>query len=238
MGAQSLLLGYGEAAASTDPHWANVKALLNMGGADASTTFTDSTGLRTWTAAGNAQIDTSLGYNAGQFDGTGDRVTTPYVLADFDWWTGDYTVEAWIRATTLANWSYLDGAQRPAMVGCADPASATNYWSFGPRADGKLVMYYFSGAAREVVSTATISAATLTHIAMTKNASGIHLAVGGTVQAPVAVSGTPQSSTSVPLTLGQINNRSIDGWVQALRITKAARYTSNFTPESAPFPTS
>lgn len=224
-----------------DPYWADVVALLNMDGADGSTTFTDSTGLRTWTAAGNAQIDDSLGYNTALFDGAGDRVTTPYVQADFDWWTTDYTIEAWINPTTMADWSYLDGAQRPAMIGCANPTSTTNYWSFGPRNDGALVFYYFNGSAQQVVSGATVSINNLRHIAMSKNSSGIRLAINGAVTSATAVSGTPQSSTAggVVLTLGQINNRSINGRVQAVRITKGvARYTSNFTPPAAPWPTS
>lgn len=223
--------------ANQDP-LANVVALLNMGGTPGSTLFPDSTGLRTWTGHGDVQVDDSLGYNAAEFDGTGDRITTPYVKADFDWWTGDITYEAWIYVTTLASWSYLDGAQRPAMIGCADPASATNYWSFGPRADGKVVMYYFNGGAVEVVSAATVSTSTLTHVAMSKNSDGIHLGVAGTVAAPTAVAGTPQSSTSgVVLTLGQINNRSIDGWVVAARVKKEALYLSNYTPPAPPFPT-
>lgn len=47
-----------------------------MDGTDGSTTFTDNEG-STWTANGNAQIDTSLGSAYGLFDGTGDTISTP-----------------------------------------------------------------------------------------------------------------------------------------------------------------
>ena len=90
-----------------------------------------------------------------------------------------------------------------------------------------------------VVSTDFVSANSLRHIAMSKNDFGIRLAVNGAVEGPVPVSGTPQSSgvSPVVLTLGQINNRGIDGLVKAIRITKGvARYTSNFSPPPAPFP--
>lgn len=225
-------------AAEGDPHWENVKALLNMGGAAGSTAFPDSTGLRTWTASGGAKIDDSLGYQAALFDGSGDYVKTPYVKTDFDWWTTDYTIEVWINPSTMANWSYIDGAEVPAMIGCANPLAATNYWSFGPRANGQVMFYYYSGSAVRVVSAAAVAANSIRHIAMSKNSAGIRLAVNGTVEAPVAVLGTPQSSAVSPvvLTLGQINNRCIDGRVKAFRITKGvARYTSNFTPPEAPF---
>jgi hypothetical protein len=220
-----------------DPYWANVKVLLNMAGSDGSTTFTDETG-RLWTAYGNAQLDTSLGYNTGLFDSNGDYVTTPYVQADLDWWTDDYTIEAWIYPISISYWWYTDGAPRPAMVGCASVSSATNYWSFSVIDPNKVAFYYYNGTAQAVVSSATVAANSLTHIAMSKTSSGIYLAIGGTVESPVAISGTPQSSTSgVVFTLGQINNRSINGHVRALRVTKGvARYTSNFTPPSAPFP--
>ena len=55
------------------------KALLHMDGADGSTTFIDESG-KTWTRAGNAQIDTSqykFGGASGLFDGSGDWVDTP-----------------------------------------------------------------------------------------------------------------------------------------------------------------
>lgn len=242
---QQAMMMAAAAAASGDPYWANVVALLNMGGADGSTTFTDSTGLRTWTAGGGAQIDTSLGYNTAQFDGTGDYVTTPYVQADFDWWTGDYTIEAWVRMTTSwAAWGWLSGtpARIPAFIGNANLTTSTDYWSFGPcnnlSGQCKMKLYYFNGSAQEIVGTATLSASpALTHIAMTKSGSNVYFAVGGTVENAGTIVGTPQSSTGQPLTLGQNNSRSITGNVKALRITRAARYTANFTPPDAPFAT-
>lgn len=216
-----------------DPYWSDVVALLNMGGTDGSTTFTDSTGLRTWTASGNAQIDTSLGYNAALFDGSGDRIATTYSTAAFDWWTSGYTVEAWINVTTLSSWySVPNSADLPCMIGCMAPAGQDNYWSFGPIGGGALRHYYYNGG--EVTSaktTGTMPVGDLAHIAMCHTGGSIYLAINGVVEGPFAVSGTPLSSTAVALVLGQYRNRSIAGWVKALRITKGtARYTSGFTP--------
>lgn len=72
---------------------------------------------------------------------------------------------------------------------------------------------------------------------MTKSGSTVYFAVNGSVENAGTIAGTPQSSASYPLTLGMNNNRSIGGRVQALRITRAARYTANFTPPDAPFAT-
>lgn len=91
-----------------DPYWANVVALLHMDGADGSTTFTDQKG-KTWTPRGNAQIDTAqskFGGASGLFDGTGDSIDTPD-HADFNWGSGDFTVEGWIRPNTITGGHYV-----------------------------------------------------------------------------------------------------------------------------------
>jgi hypothetical protein len=89
----------------TDPHFASVVSLLHFGGADASTTFTDQKSI-TWTANGNAQIDTAqtlFGGSSGLFDGTGDYLLT----ADNAVWTlgtSDFTVEVAARFNGTGNY--------------------------------------------------------------------------------------------------------------------------------------
>ena len=78
------------------------KALLYFEGTDTSTTFTDQSG-KTWTAAGNAQMDTAqrkFGGASGLFDGTGDVITTPD-HADWNFATGD------CRISLFARWNAL-----------------------------------------------------------------------------------------------------------------------------------
>lgn len=228
------------AASGGDPYWSNVSALLNMGGADGSTSFPDSASIRVWTRGGSAQVDTSLGYNTALFDGDGDSITTPYLPSDFDWWPSDYTIEAWIYPVALSAWQFMSGSTSvPAMVGNASPTADVDYWSFGPLAGGAIRFIYYTGASQTVTSSATINEGALSHIALSKTSSGIFIAVNGVVESPVAIVGTPQSSGSYPLVLGRIGGRSIDGHVRGLRITKGvARYTSNFTPPTPPLPTS
>ena len=79
------------------------KALLHMDGSDGSTTFTDESGT-TWTANGNAQIDTAqskFGGASGLFDGASDYLQTPYT-ADHNTGTGDFTIDQWIRFNSVA----------------------------------------------------------------------------------------------------------------------------------------
>ena len=74
------------------------KVLLHMNGTDASTTFTDESG-KTWTANGNAQIDTAsykFATGSGLFDGGGDYIDTPD-NADFNFGSGDFTIDLQMR---------------------------------------------------------------------------------------------------------------------------------------------
>jgi hypothetical protein len=85
-------------AALADGNDTYTKVLLHFDGSDASTTITDSNSggsAHTWTAAGNAQIDTAqykFGGASGLFDGTGDWVTTPD-HADFTLGSSDFTID-------------------------------------------------------------------------------------------------------------------------------------------------
>lgn len=228
------------AGGGTDPNFANVKHLLHFDGSDGSTTFTDQIGT-TWTANGNAQIDTAqskFGGASGLFDGTGDYVTATYNTTNDNWWTSDYTIEMWVYATSWATWETTIG--QPVAIGNADPASPTIYWSFGPIASGFVQFYYYNGAAQfHAKSSGTISTSAWHHVAMTVASGTIKLWLDGTGDTAVSILGTPQSSTGTPLTIGQGNNRCLTGWIDDLRITKGtARYTANFTPPSAAFPNS
>lgn len=76
------------------------QALLRFSGADASTTFLDDYG-NTWTAAGNAQVDTAVqidGLNTLLCDGTGDWVDSTNFTSFGD---GSWTIEGKFRWNTL-----------------------------------------------------------------------------------------------------------------------------------------
>lgn len=222
--------------------FSEVSLLLHMNGIDASTTFTDdSDNAHVLTAVGNAQIDTAdskFGGASGLFDGTGDYISCPYVSADFDWFSVDYTIEAWVKASAWTNWS--NGSNHPCMIGRHSPSSATDYWSFGPNSSGALVLYYFNGTGIFETGTATCPTGQWVHIAMTYNNSlnEIKFWIDGTLDTTHAIAGTPQS-VSESLIIGQNGGTSINGWLDDVRITKGSiRYTANFTPPIAEHPDS
>jgi len=170
------------------------------------------------------------------FDGTGDYLTATYSTTNHDWWTSDYTIEAWIYLTTLTGWSFNDATRDiPTLVGNMNVGNNTDYWSFGPIAGGTVRFYYFNGAGNIVTSTETVKLGQWNHIAMTKTSSGVTIFVNGIASTVTAISGTPQSSAATALTVGGYSSTVINGYVSNLRIVKGtAVYSGNFTPPTAP----
>jgi len=222
-----------------DVYYNSCSLLMHFSGSDGSTTFVDnSSSPKSFTRYGNAQISTvqsKFGGSSLYLDGTGDYITTTYTTTAFDWWTTDYTIECFIYPNNSSSLSY---SNVPVLIGNLDPSSGINYWSFGPLNSKQLSFYYYNGVSLYLSSTETINVGQWNHIAMTKNSTGIRLFINGTMSVSSAsVSGTPQSSNSYPLVIGQSNNVCINGYIDELRITKGvARYTSSFTVPESVFP--
>lgn len=226
-----------------DPYFSNVVLLLNMGGADGSTTFTDSApSPHTMTANGNAQIDTSLGFNAGMFDGDGDYLSTPY-SADHNLTSGDWTIEGYGRFTGLS------GADMHLI--CKDGVSGSSFpqYSVTVNSGGKLSAAVGSGGgvsySQSVTGTSTISSATNFHWAFCKQGSTLRLYLYGSQEASATQSGTMTNNASKGVLIGYQEGQPVTrfwpGWIWAVRMTKGVcRYPNGttFTPPSAPFPTS
>jgi hypothetical protein len=99
--------------------------------------------------------------------------------------------------------------------------------------------YYFNGAATGFSTATTLGTGQWYHLAFVNNAGSLAIYINGVSSATSAISGTPQSSTTLPLTIGATNSVYFNGYIDDLRITKGyARYTANFTPPTAAFPTS
>jgi hypothetical protein len=77
--------------------------MLHMNGTDTSTSFPDNGSFgQTWTAGGNAQVDTAqskFGGASALFDNNNDYIVQSGTLPDI---TSDYTIDVWVRPNTLA----------------------------------------------------------------------------------------------------------------------------------------
>jgi sugar lactone lactonase YvrE len=231
-------------AGAGDVDFADVSLLLHGDGTSGSTTITDSSSSpKTVTVNGNAQIDTAVkkfGTGSIEFDGTNDYLTTPYVTTDYDWWTSDFTLEAWVYPTTFTGWYefYSGLGDIGTLIGNMDPTGSGAHWTFGITSSGAIRLYYYNGGSVNTpASTETVSLNQWNHIAVVKDSNGYKYFVNGIGGSYNSISGTPQSNASFGLSIGQLTGTSINGYVDDLRITKGtARYTSNFTPPTAAFP--
>lgn len=208
-------------------------ALLHMNGTDASTTFTDESG-KTWTASGNAQIDTAqskFGGASALFDGAGDFISTP----DSDDWLFDAGSNS--NAWTIDFWVRFNGDPSSNVGLISQTSSSTQFWAVILDSGTSLrFRLYNSGDVVNIVNSWNPAADTWYHIAIVKNGTtGYLMFVDGTQI------GTTQTDTSTllnitaTLCIGKYTDASnntwyLNGWMDEVRISKGiARWTANFS---------
>lgn len=217
-------------AAGGDPNWANVTLLLHCDGTDGSTSFPDnSDSAHTVTATGDAQIDTAefkFGTGSALFDGNTDGLTVPN-SSDFDFDSGDFTIECWIRTSSLAANEFIINKRSGGATGWALLVTTAGAVQWQP-----------IGQASLTSSAGLISVDTWHHVALTYSGTTTTIWVDGVSGG----SGTRSALTAnaVDMMLGRRNDSASGywtGWIDEVRVTTGvARYTANFTPPSAAFP--
>lgn len=215
-----------------DPYWQYVKILHHFNGPDGGTQMLDAT-QRTWTVVGNAQLDTAdkkFGSASLLLDGTGDYIYTAHD-PDLSTNTGDFTMEAWIKLAAL---------NRTHMISNKRDSTSAEEHSFQVSSDNTVIgRLWGSGNPQGGVS--SISALTTGvwyHVAFCRTGTTLYLFVDGVLQG-TAFHGSPTANTGV-FHIGRDgfdSSRDFQGWIDEYRFTKGYnRYTSNFTPPTAPFP--
>jgi hypothetical protein len=202
-----------------------------MDGTNASTAFVDSgPNALAVTAVGNAQISTGqskYGGASGYFDGTGDYLQISNNTV-FDL-PGDFTVEAWFYASNLGSSPCIAGkwvANNVSWALIVGTASAT----FAVGNNGSYVA--------SLSFSTTLTNNTWYHIAATRSGSSIKCFINGSQIGSTQTNSSNCSSTSI-FAVGFLNSSSpayFQGYIDDLRITKYARYTSAFTPPTSAYP--
>lgn len=206
-----------------------MSSLLHFDGADGSSTFTDETG-KAWTAVGNAQIDTAqskFGGAAGLFDGSGDYIRTP-AHADFNFGTGDFTIEGFVRQTgAAANKIILDNRFTDLDSGYAIYVNASG-----------LLALWTGGAIRLVGGAGhTVPSNAWQHFAYTRRAGILNVFQDGVLAASAAYAGAMGCPSQVRVGSQFSSTNYFNGHIDEMRIVKAAAmYVNSFTPPTAPFP--
>jgi hypothetical protein len=212
------------------------KLLLHMDGADASTTFTDSSAsAHTVTANGNAQIDTAqskFGGASGLFDGTGDVLTTPD-STDWTFGSGDFTVDCWFRINAE------QGTRR--FIFCqSGPLAQPTDMSIGVEVSAANVLHAFLSdgtAFTTITGTTGLSTATWYHMAFVRSGNTLTLYLAGTSEGTASFTASVFDATAT-WQIGELAAYGFDwnGWIDEFRVSKGiARWTANFTPPTAAY---
>jgi len=208
------------------------KALLHMDGADAATTFTDDSG-KTWTASGGAQIDTAqskFGGASGLFDGTGDYISTPN-SAYFDFGTGDFTVDCWIRRNGTKAY--------PGIYSSTAGAGGNGFGFSLGNSDNKIRVIWDNAV--KILTTGTVADLTWTHVAVVRYGNTVTVYFGGTADATTDdCTGDTIASEGGGAVIGRLGTALDDlywnGHIEELRVSKGiARWTANFTPPTGEY---
>ena len=212
----------------TDPYFSNVSLLLHGDGTNGSTTIVDSSpSPKTVSAIGSASISTTQSkFGGSSINFNGGYLSSSNNIANFG---GDpFTIEYWVNFNSIA------AAQAP-MISTYQ-GSGTGLAIQKVASQGGIGVN-LSGDGLDIFASNVLSSTTWHHIALSgqSGANGIRLFIDG-VQGGSTFTGATSFGSNT-LSIGALLAIRFYGYIDALRITKGmARYTSNFTPPTAPFP--
>ena len=231
----------GTPSAGSSAH-ALISLLLHFDGSDGATTTTDDgPDERTITLAGNAQLDTAqkkFGTASLLLDGNGDLASAADD-GDFDFGSGDFTVEGFFRISSLGNNAFF------------------SHWENGDAAGQSFYLVHFNGSNTlrfayrlttgivESSYTWEPSADTFYHIAVVRYGTTLKVYIDGVAVISDSVSTTSLIASEDPFRIGAFNDATtasptleweFAGHVDEVRVTKGqARYIANFVPTTSAF---
>ena len=225
-----------------DIYYNSCSLLMHFSGSNGSTTFTDnSPSPKTITSNNGAAISTAqskFGGTSGLFDGTDDYLNAPS-SADFDFGTGDFTVEFWLNISSFGGNAALVGTRTndtsttirwcilattdtgPIFLGC-------DIWS---TSDARIALFNHQSQ---------ILTGQWTHCALVRYGTSFKLYQNGVQSTSGATTSAAVANSSTVVNIGSFVSSAVlklNGYIDELRITKGvARYTASFTVPDSAFP--
>jgi hypothetical protein len=212
---------------------ANTVLLMHMDGTDAATFFEDDNGTGRSQigiqAVNNAQVDTAqskFGGSSALFDGTTDYlfVTSNSTLAHG---AGNFTIEMWVRFTsqpTAGNYRVFYDV-RPASTNGAYPVLTQK---------GTSIVYYANSADR--ITSSALTTNTWYHLAVSRSGTDTKMFIDGTQAGSTYTDSTTYLNSNIFIGGDSFSNTSLyAGYLDEVRISNSARYTTTFTPSTTPF---
>lgn len=220
-----------------DPDFTSVVLLLDFAGADEATDITDlSDSAHVDTFISPAQVDVAKQYldkNSLLTTGSGaQRLLFGGATTDWDFGTGDFTVEVGYRPEALTD--------NQGIIGNFDNALSEGWLlQFSKSTPTTLKWYNFSVLLSEDWSP-TLDV--FVHVAICRSGTNLRVFLDGTQLGSTVTDSSDYSGSGQALVIGNIASfltQAVDGSIGAVRITKGvARYTGNFTPPTVFYPTS
>lgn len=197
------------------------KLLLHLNGTDASTTFTDSsTGAKTVTAVGNAQLDTAdkkFGTASLLLDGTGDCASLSD-SADWEFGSNDFQFETFFKTNSTGITQTIFGMRE---------SGGLNDLKIYIDTDNKLKVLAQRAGANVfslMVSSTSISSGVWYHTAFYRVGNNFYLTLNGVQEATANTSGQMGTGTFT-VRIGAYSTDSTEnfnGWIDEMRVIKAA----------------
>lgn len=243
--------GGGNSAPETDPLYSSVKLLLH------GEYVTDSTVNASVVAYGNAAATTArpkFGAKSYAFDGNGDYLIAQYSSGSYAPGTGAFTAEAWVWLNALPSNASNNGFSVIFDSQENDANNPTHGFNVGIQQSGQFYVYWGHTDDGGSMYGGSASAQTWYHVALVRSEGSMRLYVNGILAAtsttnatidlnsPTIYLGRSAQYSSYQETNGLLGY--LNGYLDEVRITKAARYTgtsttgTNFTLPTAAFPDS
>ena len=148
--------------------------------------------------------------------------------SDFNFEGEPFTLECYVRPKTLSNSSIISRSD-----------DAENYWELGyDETAGLLFKSVVNNVETNIISGATLTANTFTHIALVRSDSSFKFYKDGTHVGTAIFSSNTVPSLNSSLEIGRINHvdsKYFNGYIDELRVSWIDRYSTNFSPLTYPF---
>jgi len=221
----------------------NTTVLIHPTGSSGATSWTtdDPTG-HTMTASGGAvEVSTTnvkFAPNSIVFSGNASQKATIPHHNDFVLGSGDFTIDFWFR---LHNMTMGGGSTNVILSHGTSNAAADFNWYLGFPSNNNMLFRYSDGSTITSIYSGCSGGAcdfaqnTYYHIAVVRSGTNLHFFRDGAVYGSTQSIDTTIRSTSFPLALADDAmdwDANFVGYIDEIRISKAARWTSAFTPET------
>lgn len=213
---------------------APTKLLLSSDTVPGTTAFIDTSPSANLIGIGGDVIISSaqskFGGSSALFDGDGDYLTAAD-HADFEMGTGNFTIDVWVRPTTVAGTAGIISKSNSSYTPFLIYRSGATYTFYGSSA----------GSSWNVCNGTSLGAAaanTWTHLAVVRNGTSIRMYNNG-VNVGTCTSSLPFWDNTQPIYVGSYaGGYGFAGYMDEVRVSKGiARWTANFTPPDAACPT-